>query len=396
MTKSEIPPLATAANPSRVSIYHNILWSKYKGVVFSKVHSNSSKHGLDTSFIQVAETETMRTGLGVVDLSYHNYPYRLLFPGSFESVPLHKRVFALVSDIIRNPSDLVVMPGYDRFEYWTMLTACILLRRKRAVFCDSTTYDRPKQRWKEVAKGLYFRRCDGLFCYGARSKEYISSYGVDPCKIKTRVQAAALPHAYDPAAIIKFYEQHEGLSNKPSLLYVGRLSKEKGLVDLFSAFELFLKETPNAKLSLVGEGPLKVFLKERVRELGLESSVEFLGTKNLEEIASLLLNSTAMILPSHSEPWGLVVNEALSYGCPVVVSDVCGCVPELVRDGVSGYRYPVGDVQALACALISVASMSQTRLAVAKRCLEVIAQYTPEVAASQILDGCAEIIRATA
>jgi glycosyltransferase involved in cell wall biosynthesis len=88
----------------------------------------------------------------------------------------------------------------------------------------------------------------------------------------------------------------------------------------------------------------------------------------------------------------LVVNEALSYGCPVVVSNVCGCVPDLVIDGVTGYSFPVGNVDALAKAMLLTAEMSADRVSVAKRCLEVIAGFTPERAASQILDGCTRMI----
>jgi hypothetical protein len=105
----------------KVSIYHNILWSKYKGVVFSKVYSRSVGGGINVSFIQIAETEQQRVALGNIDLSYHKYPYRLLFPGSFDSVPVGRRILALMRDVFKNPSDLVVIPGYEHIEYWGML-----------------------------------------------------------------------------------------------------------------------------------------------------------------------------------------------------------------------------------------------------------------------------------
>src|ERR1700744_3754203 len=79
------------SEPMRVAIYHNILWSKYKGVVFSRVHSDSEGKGILPSFIQIAETEEMRVGLGSVDMSYHKYPFRLLFRGSIANAPLLKR-----------------------------------------------------------------------------------------------------------------------------------------------------------------------------------------------------------------------------------------------------------------------------------------------------------------
>jgi glycosyltransferase involved in cell wall biosynthesis len=132
----------------------------------------------------------------------------------------------------------------------------------------------------------------------------------------------------------------------------------------------------------------------RVSELKLEHVVSFLGAKSISEIGELFIESTALVLPSHSEPWGLVVNEALSYGCPVVVSNVCGCVPDLVIDGVTGYSFEVGDIEALSRAMLAAIELAADRVAVAKQCLEVISDFTPNRAASQILDGCTRIVGA--
>jgi glycosyltransferase involved in cell wall biosynthesis len=150
---------------------------------------------------------------------------------------------------------------------------------------------------------------------------------------------------------------------------------------------------PGARLDVVGTGPLKDALSALAESLGLGQCVTFLGALETERIAQLFVRSVALVLPSHSEPWGLVVNESLSYGCPVVVSDVCGCAPELVLAGVTGYSYPVGNVPALARAMFDVARLSaDDRVAVAKNCLSVIAGYGPDIAASQILDGCIRLL----
>ena len=94
-----------------IAIYHNILWSKYKGGVFSQVYAQSMARGIGTSFIQIAETDDERVALGEVDLSYHNYPFRLLFRGAYSHPSLWRRVITLVQDVFKYPSDLVVMPG---------------------------------------------------------------------------------------------------------------------------------------------------------------------------------------------------------------------------------------------------------------------------------------------
>jgi glycosyltransferase involved in cell wall biosynthesis len=380
-----------------ISIYHNILWSKYKGGVFSQVYVQSQARGIGTSFIQIAETDDERVALGDVDLSYHQYPFRLLFRGAYGQPSRWRRIVTLVQDVFRNSSDLVVMPGYHRVEYWAMLFVCILLRRKRAVFCDSTDFDRPKTNWREFAKRVFFSGCDGFFCYGIRSKEYLMKYGAEESKIVFRCQAAALPHGYDPAEVLARYQ---ALPRPPSKIhrftYVGRFSVEKGINDLLDAFAGVHSKVGNVRLDLVGAGPLREELVARVSELKLDHVVSFLGAKSINEFAELFLESTALVLPSHSEPWGLVVNESLSYGCPAIVSNVCGCVPDLVKDGLTGYSFEVGDIEALSRAMLSTIELTADRVAVAKQCLAVIADYTPNRAASQILDGCARIVGAPA
>lgn len=331
----------------------------------------------------------MRVPLGGVDLSYHQYPFRLLFRGSYDCAPLIRRILALARDLFKNPVDLVIMPGYDRAEYWTMLLICILLRRKRAVFCDSTTADRPKTAWRELAKRWFFGWCNGFFCYGIRSKEYLMSYGVSESKIALRCQAAALPRGYSAAKVLSRYESNwESRADEPHFIYVGRLSAEKGLDDLLQAFHKLYATYPKARLDLVGWGSLAEQLQRRAAQLGMAEAISFLGVKSLDDISELFLKGTALVLPSHSEPWGLVVNESLSYGCPVVVSSACGCVPDLVLDGMTGYSFEVGNVDALHEALVSVMQFSANREAVARKCLAVIANFTPERSATQILDGC--------
>ena len=377
----------------RVRIYHNNLWARYKGVIFSKIFESSGRSGISTSFVQVAETSLTRKDLGGTDRSYHRYPYKLLFAGPGDLVPSYKLIASLTADLVKNPSDLAILPGYHRPEYWAMLIICMVLRRRRAVFCDSTALDHRRDSWKEQAKAFFFRRCDGFFCYGARSGEYIAGYGIDRRKIYEGCQAAALPHDYDASAIRAHYEGNSSSAAPCKFVYVGRLSAEKGLYDLLEAFCRIRKQSPEATLALVGSGSIEEDLRRRARALGIESAVTLLGTKTPNEIGRLLMSSSAMVLPSHQEPWGLVVNEALSFGCPVVVSDICGCVPELVIDGVTGYSFRAGDVHALAEAMSNAQRLSENRAAVALGCLDVIEKFTPGLAASRILQGCATILR---
>lgn len=375
----------------RISIYHNNLWAKYKGGVFGRLYSLALDAGDQVRVVHIAETEGQRIGLGKVDLSYHQYPYHLMFTGSYDGQSVLRKAWSLVRDIARHPADVTILPCYDLPEYWVMLFTCMLLRRKRAVFSDSTLRDRPRAGLKETAKRFFFSRCHGFFTYGTRSKEYLQSYGVPDHKIHLRCQAAALPHDYSSAQVIRRYEggPPEGALR---FLYVGRLAPEKGLEDLLAAFRLVQARYPDSRLEVAGSGPTKDALIQRAAQLGIAESVGFLGSRNIEELAELYMGSDVLVLPSHSEPWGLVANEALSYGCPVIVSDACGCAPAVVKENVTGFTFRAGDVTGLSEAMCSAVAMRPKRLEVARECIELVSRFSPQRAAEQILEGCHRIL----
>jgi len=377
----------------RIGLYHKSVWPRYKGAIFSVVYQLSQARGIEVFFTHVAETDEIRLNLGGVDLTYHQYPFRVLIRGSYEDASSLDRISALTRDLLKNPADLVVLPGYDRIENWAMLVVCIVLRRKRAVFCDSTMYDRPQVWWKVLAKRIFFAWCDGFIGYGQRTKEYLMKLGAKEADIVIPCLAAALPHDYDADKVMADYgRQQAGTFNPPRFLYVGRLASEKGLIDLLDAFSLVRAKIPEAHLDLIGEGTLRPLLVDRLRELGLTEAVTLHGTLNMSDIVPQFLRSVALVLPSRREPWGLVVNEALSYGCPVVVSNRCGCVPELVIDGVTGYCFNAGDIEALSAAMLAVSRMSEDRVGTAKQCINVVSAYSPQRAAARILEGCTQIL----
>src|SRR5690349_20771963 len=117
-----------------LAVFHNILWARYKGIIFSELDQLAAKRQTDVEFFQIAETERDRTSFSAVDLSYHRYRYRLLFPGEYEALGAGRIAAALVGALRRKPYDLVILPGYYRVEHWAMLAWCLLSRTPAAVF----------------------------------------------------------------------------------------------------------------------------------------------------------------------------------------------------------------------------------------------------------------------
>lgn len=355
-----------------VEIWHNVLWSRYKGRVFSALHRLAQARDQDVRFVQMAETESGRLALGPVDLDYHRYPFELLYHGPIDRVPRWRSVPLFFWRGLTSRADFVVIAGYAAPQDWAQLIGLILSATPRGVFCDSTLGESKPGFWRGVAKRLFFRRADLIFCYGERAWTMALHFGARPRTLVRRCQAAALPDDYDATAVPALRRA----SKYPRFLYVGRLAPEKNLDRLLSAFGRFRAVQSAAELRLVGDGPLR-------DRLGDREGVTFVGGLNQDQLASEYLAATALILPSLREPWGLVVNEALAYGCPVLVSDQCGCVPELVRTGETGLSFDAYDEDALLAGMRQLMADPPSP----ETCLAAIAEFTPEAAAGNILDG---------
>lgn len=372
----------------QIDIWHNILWSKYKARVFSEISNLCQSQNIEANFFQIAETDSQRANLSNVDTSVHKYPYNLLFKGSYYEVPLIKRIAKIAALTWASKANMGLVAGYDRIEYWIQILLYNLKGKKVSVFCDSTAYDNHKKFHKEIAKKIIFSLCDRVFCYGQRAKEYILSYGVKDEKISFRTQAAYLPDDYNASAILEKRQNIiKSYNNMIRILYVGRLSKEKNIEDAIMAVKTLKDKGQNIDFKIVGGGPLKEELEKLVSSLNANSCIHFIGSKSGKELYDEYLNASMLILPSSSEPWGLVVNEALAYGCPVIVSDRCGCVPELVKDGITGYSYKCGYVDELSNKILELINDIKNNNITPENCIKLISEYSPHNAANDIIRG---------
>ena len=372
----------------KIDVWHNIMWSRYKAAVFSALNTQAEQADDELFVYQIAETESDRASLSPVDKRLHDYPHERLFAGNYSSV-LRSRLYAKVARrALATNADVTIIAGFERIEYWLLLVILMLRRRGRAVFCDSTELDNEQVFWKSAAKRFFFKNVQAAFCYGERSAHYAKSFGVPA--VFPRCQAAWLPRDYSPEPIPALRLERWRASG-PNFLYVGRLSPEKRIDTLLRVFRETRKTHPAAALRIVGKGPQEAKLAALARSLDLGDSVTFVGSKSGDDLKDEYLAATCLVLPSWSEPWGLVVNEALHFGCPVVVSDRCGCVPELVEGSDCGLVFSCDDEESLAVALEDAKRRFADVSSTARLCLARIAPFTPEHAAAQILNGVHEI-----
>jgi glycosyltransferase involved in cell wall biosynthesis len=189
-------------------------------------------------------------------------------------------------------------------------------------------------------------RVSGAFAAGAAAAAHLQAAGVRPPTI--------LPFGYfrnPPTGGPKADDLPVGAE----LLYVGQLIPRKGLDLLFRAVAAVAGDHPDLSVTLVGEGPAKPALEALAAELGIKDRVSWVGSLPPSAIHDRMTRAAAVVLPTRWDGWGLVVNEALQSGVPVIVSSAAGAA-ELVAHGCNGFVHEAGDLTALTEAIGTFAS----------------------------------------
>jgi glycosyltransferase involved in cell wall biosynthesis len=169
-------------------------------------------------------------------------------------------------------------------------------------------------------------------------------------------------------------------------LAVGRFIPKKNLDGLLQAYARYRERTDDSwALVILGSGPLDDKVRQWRRELELDAHVHLPGFKQYDELPVYYGLADAFTHASTAEQWGLVVNEAMAAGLPVVVSNRCGCAPDLVENGRNGFTFSPSNAGALADALVRIAGPECDRTVMGRASREIISDWTPETFARQLL-----------
>ncbi|MCA9264280.1 MAG: glycosyltransferase [Planctomycetales bacterium] len=148
----------------------------------------------------------------------------------------------------------------------------------------------------------------------------------------------------------------------PRLVSVGRLHEQKGTLLLLDAAHRLVASGEPLELILIGDGPMRGEVEQRISELGLSDRVKLLGWQTGAEIQAWLARSRALVLPSFAEGLPVVIMESLAMYRPVITTYIAG-IPELVSNGDCGWLVPSGDVRSLVHAMEEAVHASEDKLA---------------------------------
>lgn len=285
--------------------------------------------------------------------------------------------------------DAVALPGWDDSGTLLALHWCREHGVPAVVMSASTALDAPRTWWKEAVKKQVVQQYDAALVGGLRHKAYIQSLGLPSDRVFTGYNVVDNEHFRRGAAAARANENAcRTRINLPDtyFLSIGRFVEKKNFPMLLTAYAAYRDETASPwDLVLLGDGPLRTRLERLREELHLEDCVHFPGFKQYDALPSYYGLAGAFVHTSLREQWGLVVNEAMAAGLPVVVSDRCGCVPNLVQDGENGYSFDPEDPEALVRHLSDLSASSTPRETMGDRSQQIIEDWTPDVFAEQLM-----------
>ena len=239
-------------------------------------------------------------------------------------------------------------------------------------------------RWKLMAKKIFypllFRIPDMFLPAGSRQATYLRYYGVEDRRIEIAKMTVDVAKyfayaknfsANAKADVVRHYNLPE---NNFKILYVGRLEEHyKAISHLIEIYRSLRRETSSVSLLVIGTGSMAHKIIELRKD---DHSVHFFGGMWGEKLLDMYCISDALILPSSYESWGLVINEAMAFGLPVIVSNKVGCLDDLVIDGKTGLVYPFGSNESAVVAIKKLMVNKELRANIAAAAKQLIASWT--------------------
>lgn len=360
----------------------------YRWPLFERVAAEPS---LDVSVFFYARNEADRDWTVAVDGA--GRPAVDFLPGRALHVRGKRSLFfhwnpAILDRLRKGRFDVAVIPGWSMPTSVAAAVACKARRIPYVIF--SETHDRsPRPAWLRMGKRVALRPliagASAWLATGTLSEDFFAAHGADRARIfrfANTPDVDAVRAAAD-AARSRRPEIRASLgvpADAVMSLFVARLIGAKDPATLLGAQAILEAKVDAPWLVLVGDGPESKSLRDlaAVRRL---RRVVFAGTRQPSELPEVYAAADLFVLPSRHEPWGVVVNEAMASGLPVILSDRVGAAADLLVEGVNGRGFPAGDAKALAGAIASLSADAALRRRMGEESRRIVAGwgYEPSV-----------------
>jgi glycosyltransferase involved in cell wall biosynthesis len=270
-----------------------------------------------------------------------------------------------------------------------MATLLMRIKRKKWILLSDGGWIQPESFVKKAIKKFFIRKAAAYLVSGTAAKEHLEHYGARTKRIFNAYFTCDVEH-FQSASSLGEKECQQVCDSlelkKVVFLYVGQFIKRKGLINLLQAYRKLEREGLETSLLLVGSGPLRSELERQVlqQELG---SVRFAGFVRAEDLPKYYGLADIFVFPSLNDIWGLVVNEAMASGLPVIATDKVGAAKDLVEEGVNGFIVRAGDTEALYKRMRVLGTSPRLRGFFGEKSREIISRWTNKEAVDGFLQA---------
>ncbi|NBC16191.1 MAG: glycosyltransferase [Bacteroidetes bacterium] len=311
-----------------------------------------------------------------------------VFPESqFEAIDPRRMHRGVVAALDRLQPDAVAINSYSLPDARAALWWARQHRRVAILMSDSKADDAPRSAWREALKQQIVQAFDAALVAGTPQRAYYASLGLPEACIFTGYDV--VDNAFFAEGAARARQHPEAVRHLPGLaddtpffLASNRFIPRKNLGTLLRAYAAYRQRaTQPWRLVLLGDGPERARLEALAADV---AGVTFAGFRQVEELPAYYGLAAVFVHPARRDQWGLVVNEAMASGLPVLVSTGAGCAHDLVQDGENGFRFDPEDPEALAELMRRMASAEADLDAMGQRSRQIIRRWSPEVFAERL------------
>lgn len=276
----------------------------------------------------------------------------------------------------------VALPGWSLPEARAGLSWCRAHGVGAILMSESSRHDEPRVAWREWVKRQVVSAFDAAVVGGRTHAQYAAALGLDPARIWLGYDAVDNAHFEAGARDARARQEEVRLRlHLPARYFLAsaRFIAKKNLARLLDAFASYRWQTssPAWDLVLCGDGDQRAALESQAATLGMHEHVRFPGFVSYDDLPAYYGLASAFVHASTTEQWGLVVNEAMAAGLPVLVSDRCGCAPELVQVGRNGFTFDPADTAELAARMTALAGPACDRDAMGQASAAIVNDWSP-------------------
>jgi glycosyltransferase involved in cell wall biosynthesis len=317
--------------------------------------------------------------------------YATIHPGLFKATLIPEAFWT----ILRGRYDAVMINGYALGGNLLALIAARLTGARVLTRSDSNALlldEAPQRLPKRLYVKAFFAACTAMLVSGRRNREFYKYWGVPDAKLveaafsvdNARFAEASALNPADRAALRAAWGCHD---DRPVMVFASKFVARKQPHLVIEAAARLAQDGVVFHLVMAGSGEMDADLRARAAaHPGLP--VHFTGFVNQAEMPALLGASDVFLFPSTGEPWGLIVNEAMAAGLPLVVGERCGCVPDLVHQGENGFLVGDGDLDGLTEAMRRLADDPALRARMAEASRARIARWGIAETSQGVREAC--------